>query len=329
MRIGIAGYGRIAELVHYPIIRRRKDLELTAIYDVTPERLHQARSRGLAIYDDLDEFMAFAPVDIVLIAAPTKYHYPIAAKGLEYGKHLIIEKPIGLSADEAAKLRQMAEWAGRVVTVYHSRRFDPDYLFVQSVIGTGQLGNLRFVERSHHMDGAGVEFGVKSYDPRWRITEQLGGGVLLDWGIHLADQLLCLGLGNVRAIHGGAYRMNWHGGNADDYVNATLLFDNGRLATLRINSASGASCPTWIVGGDQGTLQIQKNEAYLFRKGHVEHMATLPNPSRFPGELIYETFLKEVNGTGRCAIQLDEAVQSMRWLDRILENTVTMGEAVT
>ncbi|MBY0207116.1 putative dehydrogenase [Paenibacillus intestini] len=326
MRIGIAGYGRIVELMHNSLIRKVEGLELTAIYDVTEERRKHAEARGLQTYSNLDLFLSDALIDVVLIAAPTQYHYSIALKALQYGKHLIIEKPVAMNAQEAIEIQKKAIEMNRVVTLFHNRRFDPDFQFVQSILKSSEIGKVLFLERSHHMDGAGVEFGIQSYNPKWRIMDIKGGGVLLDWGVHLIDQLQQLNLGSVVSFTGSSYKMGWHQGDADDYVNSTIAFENGLLATIEIHSLSNVDKPSWTIVGERGSVVVYKDKAFVNVRGATSEMREIPRLSRFASEVIYTSFLLEIEGKGKCIVTLDEAIKTMHWIDQIRKNEVLMGE---
>jgi scyllo-inositol 2-dehydrogenase (NADP+) len=329
LRIGIAGYGRIVELMHNSLIRKVDGLELTAVYDVTEERRKHAEARGLQTYSNLDQFLSDAPLDVVLIAAPTQYHYSIALKALEYGKHLIIEKPVAMNTQEAIEIQKKAFKMNRIVTLFHNRRFDPDFQFVQSILESGEIGKLLFLERSHHMDGAGIDFGIQSYNPKWRIIALQGGGVLLDWGVHLIDQLQQLNLGSVVSLTGSSYKMGWHQGDADDYVNATIAFEGGLLATMEIHSLSNVDKPSWTLVGDRASVVVYKDKAFINLKGVAPEIRAIPKSSRFAAETIYTSFLSEIQGHGKSLVTMEEAIKTMHWIDQIRQNEISVGEVYT
>ncbi|RCX17324.1 putative dehydrogenase [Fontibacillus phaseoli] len=316
MKLGIAGYGRIVELLHYPMIRKLKEVELSAVFDVTLERRELAEKRGLQVYGDYDEFLE-NDFELLLIAAPPTYHYELAIKALKHGKHLIIEKPVTVNAAQAREIADLALRLNRVVTVFQNRRFDADFEFVKSVLNAGTLGNLKFIERSHHMPDLGIGFGIKSYHPEWRGKEKYGGGILLDWGVHLADQLVELRLGQVQEITSNMHRLSHETGDVEDYCHAVLKLDTGIVVMIDLNAASCASKPSWIIGGDRATLLIHENEAMLEQKGEAPKRVPIPPNSRFAGDRIYTSFIQEVAGRGTCAVTISEAVESMELLDGI------------
>jgi scyllo-inositol 2-dehydrogenase (NADP+) len=317
LKLGIAGYGRTVEFTHLPLIKKMKDiLELTAIYDVTKERLELATRKGISGFNELAQFLN-SDTDVILIATPPKFHYEIAMEALKKGKHLIIEKPISLDAKEAVDIMELAKKMNKIVTVFQNRRFDSNYLFVKSVIQSNELGSIRFVERSHHMNGSASDYGVKSFNPEWRNLERFGGGILLDWGVHLVDQVMNLNLGEITDIRSKVTQLNESQGNVEDFVHSIITLDNGTVIIVDINALSSATKPSWIIGGEHATLIVHDVAATMIKKGEEPQNFEIPLGSRFAGQPIYTTFIDEIEGKGKSVVTLDEAIQTMEVLDAI------------
>lgn len=317
IKLGIIGFGRIVELVHLPLLKQLQEIEVAGIFDITPKRLSLAAKRGFAGYSKLEDLLEL-PIDAVLIATPPNSHYPIAEQALRYGKHVLIEKPVTLTAAEAIKLKQVAEIEEKLVTVFHNRRFDSDYLFVKKMIDEGQLGSILFVERRHHMFGSGASFGVKSFYQQWRNETGYGGGALLDWGIHLIDQFLQLGLGRCVEIR-SSMRSFWSDqGDVDDYVHAVMSTDRNVLLSMDINFGSAAASPLWVVGGDQASLQVMStSEAYLYQPGKQPVLLELKPSDNSEPLRIYTSFMDALLHGGKLEVTLDEAIETMDILDKI------------
>ncbi|MBW7476496.1 Gfo/Idh/MocA family oxidoreductase [Paenibacillus oenotherae] len=317
LKLGIIGFGRIVELVHLPIIKKLEQITHYGVYDMTPERVELANRRSIAVYASIDELLA-SDVDIVLIATPPSSHYELARAALTAGKHVLIEKPVTVTFSEAEGLRRLAQQTGKAVSVFHNRRYDADFCFVKEAIAAGMVGNVLFVERRHHMFGSGANFGVKSFDPQWRNKRQYGGGALLDWGVHLIDQLLQLNLGRMDSIHSSVQTLNWNQGEVDDYVHALMRLDNGILYHMEINFASNATVPFWVIGGDQGTLQVMNDkEAVLLAKGAQPRPFTLEQNKLTAAKEIYESFIQHIQGGGPLSVNMDEVTAVMEVIDRI------------
>lgn len=312
IKLGIIGFGRIVELVHLPVIKRIPDIEVAGVYDITPQRLNLAAKRGFNVYAELDDLLS-SPVDVVLVATPHHSHYSLAAQAIRSGKHVIVEKPVALTYLEAIHLKELANDYGKVITVFHNRRFDPDFQLVKQVIADGELGPILFVNRRHHSFGSGASFGVKSFHHSWRNEAYYGGGALLDWGVHLIDQLLHLDVGLFSEINATLRNMRWKQGDTEDYVQTSIRTEQDILLSMEIIFASHATAPIWVVGGEKGTLEIiSDKEAIIYTKDSQPRRIEL-KPSLYDGPVeIYSSFLKHLSEGEPLAITLDEAIETMR-----------------
>ncbi len=317
IRLGIVGFGRIVELIHLPIIKKMSGISVAGIYDITPERAALAARRGLPVFASLPELLE-EELDAVLVATPPVSHYEIARLALLTGAHVLMEKPVTVTTGEAVELKRLADSVGRVVSIFHNRRFDADFLFVLRALEEKLAGETLFIERRHHMFGSGASFGVKSYDPEWRNRQSSGGGAILDWGVHVADQLLMLPLGKVKSVRSFSQRLSWNKGDTEDYVHGELMFDSGITAFMEVNFASLAKLPLWIIGGDRATIQVNSDkEAVLLEKGHEPVLLPLESNSRSAGERIYTSFVQAIKGDGVPEVTLEQAIQVMDVLEQI------------
>ncbi|CAM3611906.1 Gfo/Idh/MocA family protein [Marinicrinis lubricantis] len=320
IKLGIVGFGRIVELIHLPLIKQVPEMEVSVVYDITEQRRDLAAKRGFHTTDKLETLLE-SDVDVVLVSTPPNSHYEIAKKALVFGKHVVIEKPVTVQYSEAIDLQQTSEQVGKSVTVFHNRRFDPDFKLIRQLIEDGTLGNLLFVERRHHMFGSGGSFGVKSFHPGWRNTRQYGGGALYDWGIHLIDQLLQLKAGVVQDIYSFIHCYEWTQNQVDDYVRANLVMDNHVVLSMEVNFASHGAAPMWVVGGDQRTaVVVSPQEALLLEKGKPDQKLHLDQASRSSALIIYQSLAEHVMHGGPLAVTLEEAVENMRVVDAIMMN---------
>ncbi len=320
IKLGIVGFGRIVELVHLPLLGRSDDYEAAGVFDETPQRLELARRRGFETFGSLRELLE-SPAEAILIATPPNSHLAIAKACLDAGKHVLLEKPVTLSYPEAAELLQAANRAGRIASVFHNRRYDRDFQLVRTMIREGALGSVLFVERRHHQFGSGASFGVKSYRPGWRNEAGFGGGALLDWGVHLADQLLQLRLGEWATVDGRMHRMRPDQGEVEDYASASIGLDNGTRLRMEVNFGSNAASPLWVVGGEAATLQVvSEREAYILEKGKPPRpVADVPAARDGPFE-IYASFARSLRTGEEPAVRLEEASEAMKALDAIRQS---------
>src|SRR6185312_2047097 len=188
LRVGIIGFGRIGA-EHAGWIGESSSVRAVAADDVTPARRELAASRGLRTYGNLDALLADRSIDAVLVSTPTAMHFEQAMLALEAGKHVMIEKPMALDLDESRKLMQDARARKLVLSVFHNRRWDIDYLTVQNAIKSGVFGKLINIESRLGQFASCVGPAAREYHPTWRNEAEYGGGGLYDWRSHFVDQL--------------------------------------------------------------------------------------------------------------------------------------------
>lgn len=246
MKIGIIGFGGMGgwHFSHYGVI---EGVEYTAVYDINPERVAEARKQGVAGFDDLDSFLQSGLFDTVLVSTPNDVHCSLACAAMRAGKHVLCEKPVAMNAAEVDKMIATAKAMGVVFTVHHNRRWDKDFLTAKAVLESGKLGKAYSIQSRLHGSG-GVMHG-------WRGEKQRGGGMLFDWGVHFLDQiLLMLGFDQVDKVSAQLASVKTQ--DVDDYINLTLTMKNGLRVNIEIGTFVLKELPRWMLLGDQATAYI-------------------------------------------------------------------------
>lgn len=228
IRVALLGRGMAGTLFHAPLIRAVPELELVAI-------------AGSA---DAAAAIAAPATDLVVVATPNASHFPLAAAALEAGKHVVVDKPFALTLAEADSLIALAAAKRRMLTIFHNRRWDGDFLTVRALVESGRLGDILLFEA--HWD----RFRLAPR-PGWREEPGEGSGLLWDLGPHLVDQALLLfgppdGVAGDVAIQREAAR-------ADDYFQLSLRYGAMR-ASLSASSLVAAPRPRFAVHGTGGSF---------------------------------------------------------------------------
>lgn len=217
--VALVGYGYAGKTFHAPLIAAATGLRLHAVVsrqgDVVKTDWPEAK-----IAADLDAALADPEVALVVIAAPNALHAPMARQALEAGRAVVVDKPFTLTVAEARDLAAMAEARGLLLSVFHNRRWDADFLTLQTLIAEGRLG--RIVRFESHFD----RFRPQVRD-RWREADTPGAGIWYDLGPHLIDQALVL-FGRPLAITADLAILR-EGGQATDYAHAVLRYDGFRV----------------------------------------------------------------------------------------------------
>lgn len=143
LRVGVLGCGPIAQIAHFEACRKARNAELYAICDVADDLRQQmaAIHQPQVSYRDYDEMLADAQVEAVIIAIADQFHVPLALKALAAGKHVLVEKPLGVTVEECEALQQRVSESGLICQVGHNRRFDPGVRFAQRFI-RDEIGEL-------------------------------------------------------------------------------------------------------------------------------------------------------------------------------------------
>ncbi len=183
--VGIAGFGLSGSVFHAPLLDFLSDYEIKAIMTSSSQEKVRRERPEVKVVSHFKELLTVPGVDLVILALPNDLHFPLAKEALLQGKHLVLEKPFVPSSQEGRELIDLAKAQSRVLTVFHNRRFDSDYLTIKQLIETDTLGEVTYFES--HFDRFKAEV-----DSRWKEQDRPGGGILFDLGSHLIDQALCL-----------------------------------------------------------------------------------------------------------------------------------------
>ena len=245
--LAMAGFGGMAGW-HYDLIERIDNLTVAGIWDTKAERREYALSRQIHAYESLEDLLADKSVDLVLVATPNDFHKSIAIQAMESGKNVVSEKPVTLSSQDLREMIEASERTGRFLTVHQNRRWDEDFLTVKKVMEEGKLGDIFRLESRVH--------GSRGIPGDWRQEKEHGGGMVLDWGVHLLDQALLLFPGvKLETVY--ATLTNVTNQLVDDGFTADLGFANGVHMLVEVGTSNFIGLPRWYVLGTDGTAMIE------------------------------------------------------------------------
>ncbi len=255
IHVGVIGMGRSGWELHAEPLRKMPGYKLVTVCDQSQARLDMAsRTFGVRTTRDPQELIRDPQVELVVIAAPSNMHASLAMSALAAGKHVLVEKPMALSLGEADAMMEAAAKAGRLLTVFHNRRWDRDYQMVKALVGKGVLGELLTLDSRVMTYGPEwTSYGVPEFNPQWRIQKAHGGGFLADWGPHLVEQMLDL-TGQWPATVTCQLRAQIWAREVEDYFHMRLSFPSGLLVTLEGSNNARMPLPRWFMAGREGTL---------------------------------------------------------------------------
>jgi predicted dehydrogenase len=242
-RVGLIGFGYAGRTFHAPLIAATEGIAIVAVASSRPDEVRSVLG-DVAVSGAPEALIARDDIDLVIVASPNDSHAPLALAALAAGKHVVVEKPFALSLEEARSVADAAERAGRMLAVFHNRRWDGDFLSVKAAIARGEVGEV--VHFESHFD----RFRPMVRD-RWRERGVPGGGIWYDLGPHLIDQALQL-FGLPQAIEASLAVLR-PGGQADDWAHAILHYPKRRVILQASMLVAGGSA-RFTVHGTAGTL---------------------------------------------------------------------------
>lgn len=245
-KLGIIGYGGMASQHHRELDKYKTPVQPYGVYDLDSKRLEVAKKRGLKVYDSQEALLADKDIDIVLVATTNEVHKEISIAALRAGKHVICEKPVTLTSAELLEIMDVAKETGKIFTVDQNRRTNRDFVLMRRAVEAGKIGELYHLE-SHVEGSRGMPSG-------WRTKKELGGGMMLDWGVHLIDQIMYMIDEKVVSIYCKMYHIDYK--EVDDNFLLYMTFESGLTVVVGVATNNYVKRPRWYALGKDGTLII-------------------------------------------------------------------------
>ena len=243
----VIGYGYAGRCFHTYLIGLAEGLNLYAIASRNAERRQSATENypGVKSYETIDQVIADDEVQLVVLATPDDTHAELAIKAMDAGKHLVTDKIMCMNAAEADAMIEASERNGVMLSVFHNRRWDWDYLTVKKVIEDGLLGEPYL-----------FQVGIMRYGlPRgWRGSKAQSGGILFDWPAHFVDQALQLVQAPVKTVFCDIYYGTRWDIDIGNYANLIIKFENDVRYQIEIGNLAKVDKPRWYVIGERGGL---------------------------------------------------------------------------
>lgn len=308
-RVGLLGFGLVAEHGHVPAWRARSDFAIVAVADPDPQRRAIAARLlpDARIDDDPQALLASESLDAVDIATPPALHVPLAIAAARAGCHVLCEKPLATRAEDCAAIRAAAEAARVAVCTVHNWKYSDQFTRLTELVGSGVLGRPTRVRLETIRAGRAASAG-----DGWRGTAALaGGGILVDHGWHAL--YLMLGLANElpRCIGARIERRADAAAEVEDTALCQIEFPSMQ-GEIFLTWAGALRQNRWVVEGTEGTLSLVDDRGELVRGGEREALAfatSLSAGSHHPewfGEVLDE-FAAEIADPARRGRNLAEA----------------------
>ena len=244
--LAIVGFGGMGNW-HRNLIQSGIDnLTLAGIFDIKQERIEYAEENNIHAYNSFEEVLSDDCVDIVLCATPNDCHKEISIKALRAGKNVVSEKPVTLCSADLQDIFDVANETKKLFVVHQNRRWDEDFLTMKKIYDEKLLGDVFNIESRVH--------GSRGIPGDWRGKKEHGGGMMLDWGVHIIDQMLLIVQEKIKSVY--CTVDNITNGEVDDGFRLILTFESGTRALLEVGTSNFIDLPRWYMLGENGSAII-------------------------------------------------------------------------
>jgi len=331
IRVGLIGYGYASKTFHAPLIAGTPGMALAAVSSSDATKVH-ADWPSVPVVSEPKHLFNDPNIDLIVIPTPNDTHFPLAKAALEAGKHVIVDKPFTVTLSQARELDALAKSFGRVLSVFHNRRWDSDFLTVKALLNEGTLGEILFFES--HFDRFRPQ--VRN---RWREQAGPGSGIWYDLAPHLLDQAVNLfGLPVSMTVDLAQLRP---GAQTTDYVHAVLSYPQRRIV-LHGTMVAAAESARYILHGTRGSYvkfgldpqeerlkngeRLPQEDCFYDMRDCIvtrvegEEMVEetlLTIPGNYPA--YYAAIRDALNGTGDTPVPASQAIQIMELIDLWIE----------
>ncbi|MGX6978813.1 Gfo/Idh/MocA family protein [Vagococcus elongatus] len=239
----VIGFGGMGSYHARDLIGKNEFVTTYGVYDIAEDKQQTATEEQFTTYQSYEDVLRDKAVDAVLIATPNDSHKDLAIQALKSGKHVVCEKPVTMDVAEFDAIMEVVEETGKVFMVHQNRRWDEDFLIIRELYRQKQIGDLFQIESRVH--------GANGIPGDWRHLKKHGGGMVLDWGVHLLDQMLFMVDSPLVSVYADlSYVL---GDEVDDGFIAHLTFENGVKAQVEVGTSNFIKLPRWYVKGLKGT----------------------------------------------------------------------------
>ncbi|WP_121614120.1 Gfo/Idh/MocA family protein [Mesobacillus foraminis] len=340
LKVGVIGVGSISEFHIKPYLKH-PEVELVALCDLNEERLHQkAGQYGVsAVYNDYRNLLENDEIEAVSICTWNNTHAEIAIAALEAGKHVLVEKPLSMTVEEAIAVETAAKQSGKIAQIGFVRRFGDNAKVLKKFIGSGDLGEIYYAKASilRRLGNPGGWFSDKKLS---------GGGPLIDLGVHVID--LCwylMGKPKAVTVTGNVYsrlgnrshieNLDYYKAadfdpsrnNVEDLTNALIRFENGATLYVDVSFTLHAKQDKISVKlyGDKGGAEVEpqleiiseKHNTILNMAPQIDHR-TLHISNAFEAEIFH--FIDCCQGNSTLLAPVSDGVEIMKILSAVYES---------
>lgn len=244
IRAALVGFGISAKVFHAPFLAISKDYQLVSVVERNRQESKE-KYPFVQVVRSIDDLLNDESIELIIITTPNETHFPYAKAALEAGKHVVLEKPMTNTSEEAKQLIDIGKHSGKILSIYQNRRYVSDFLTITGILNKKLLGEI------HTYEGHYDRYRTEARPHAWREAAKPGSGILFDLGPHLLDQVFYL-FGMPQTI-AADIRMQRPHAKVDDYFDLRLDFGFLKVI-LQAGMLVREAGPRYLVHGTTGSF---------------------------------------------------------------------------
>ncbi|MED5244365.1 Gfo/Idh/MocA family protein [Priestia sp. LL-8] len=263
VKIGVIGCGSIAQHRHLPEYKTNEQVELVAVCDINTERANSvAQQYGVKAYTNYEELLASGTVEAVSVCTPNYLHAPISVAALNSGVHVLCEKPMATSEEEAKAMIEAAKTNGKKLMIGHNQRFVASHQKARELIEKGEIGKI-YSFRTAFGHGGPEGWSVDGKESWFFKKDEAFIGAMGDLGVHKTDMLRYILSEEIVEVGAFVESNAKDFANVDDNAVCVLKTESGIIGTLAASWAyNGKEDNSTIVYGEKGILRLEDDPTY-------------------------------------------------------------------
>lgn len=263
LRVAVIGCGSIAKHRHLGEYHHNPAVEIVAVCDLVEERVNEmAQQYGAKAYTSYEEMLEVEKIDAVSVCLPNYLHAPVSIAALDAGCHVLCEKPMATSREEADAMIQAAKSSGKKLMVAHNQRFVPSHQKARALIESGEIGKI-YSFRTAFGHGGPEGWSADGKDSWFFKKDEAFIGAMGDLGVHKADLLRYLLGEEFVEVAGFIETSAKENTDVDDNAVCILKSESGIIGTLAASWAYTArEDNSTIIYGEHAILRLEDDPDY-------------------------------------------------------------------
>lgn len=263
LKVGVIGCGSIATYRHLPEFATNNDVEIVAVCDIVEERANECANKyNTDAYTDYKEVLAINEIDAISVCLPNYLHAEVSIAALRAGKHVLCEKPMATSQEEAEQMIATAKRSGKKLMIAHNQRFFASHQKAKEIISSGKLGKI-YSFRTAFCHGGPEGWSVDGRDSWFFDKEKAFIGALGDLGVHKTDFIRFLLGEEVTEVAGFVKTVAKHGTDVDDNAVCILKTESGIIGTLAASwSYNVEQDNSTVIYAEHAIMRLEEDPTY-------------------------------------------------------------------